>query len=75
VASFGKRPLRKAQLWSRVAALETQTARATDNTMPRVTIYLPRKDDDTRPPSVTILPGGARLVTYVAGEPMPEGTG
>jgi hypothetical protein len=41
--------------------------------MTRTTIYLPRKDGDTRPPSVTVLPGGARLVFYVPGEPMPDG--
>jgi hypothetical protein len=56
----------RGSLFTRLADLERRTDRAGGGDRPRATVYLPRKDGDTRPPGTVSDAGGVRIVLYVA---------
>jgi hypothetical protein len=63
---------RRVSLRSRLAGLEHRAGNARGQNRPRVVVWLPRKDDDHRPPGAYPLWDGVLAVLYEADQPAPE---
>jgi hypothetical protein len=55
---------RGGNLYTRLAGLERRSDRVHRGDQPRVVVYLPRKDGDTRPPGTISDAYGVRIVLY-----------
>jgi hypothetical protein len=59
------------RLGKRLTKVEMALARDREENRPRVVVYLPRKDGDTRPVGVVGRSGGALMVLYDRDHPDP----